>query len=341
MTPLLTIAIPTYNRLRWLSRSLSVVIDEIRALGRDDIEVLVSDNGGDDGSWPYLQELAASTPFLRVHRNSRNLGAEGNFYLLPQLATGRYLHIIGDDDILEPGALERIIAALERDPDYLVLNFDVYNADFEVLRRPNVLRVFADRDLIGQDACFSAIDAMAGCFISLWVGRREFFNQASADEYAKFYQCGMSALVDRFLGTARYTKGRILAQQCLRARESDSFVRNYYDVFIKGGAEACCFAIEKNSLSRRCARRLMGRLLRQDTFRRILYERRHGIFDRKATYEALHAHYAGFAVFWLMVVPLMYAPGLGLLASFLYRLLGRSERKPAAVERRTVNEEMP
>jgi glycosyltransferase involved in cell wall biosynthesis len=60
-------------------------------------ELLVSDNCSDDGSQEYYKTLL---PDIRLNINTSNLGFQGNLIKIHTLAKGRYLWLLGDDDIV-------------------------------------------------------------------------------------------------------------------------------------------------------------------------------------------------------------------------------------------------
>jgi len=53
--------------------------------------------------------------------------------------------MIGDDDLLISGALSRIRSALRDEPDYVVINFDLYNSTLDKCARKNQLNAFQDQ----------------------------------------------------------------------------------------------------------------------------------------------------------------------------------------------------
>jgi glycosyltransferase involved in cell wall biosynthesis len=109
--PLLAICIPTWNRAPQLERLLTRLGEE---LGDDrDIVVSVADNASDDATPRLLERMAQRLPTLRWHRQSANLGAEGNIrWLIHEAPECEYLWCIGDDDEPEPGAIAEIAALL-------------------------------------------------------------------------------------------------------------------------------------------------------------------------------------------------------------------------------------
>ncbi|HWI73006.1 MAG TPA: glycosyltransferase [Baekduia sp.] len=121
--PLLTIAVPTYNREADLRRLLDCLDRELAAPGAEGVMVLVSDNASPDGTWALLQEAAATRPWLRPHRQAENLGPVGNLqWLVANASAAEYLWCFGDDDLILPGGLATVVAALrEERPAWLFL----------------------------------------------------------------------------------------------------------------------------------------------------------------------------------------------------------------------------
>lgn len=326
MIPILTIAIPTFNRVRWLSLTLPAIIEQASGVPSGTIEVVVSDNCSTDDTWTFLQEIAARAPFVRLNRNEENIGGEANFHLLPKLATGRYIQMIGDDDLIKPGTLRLILDALQDEPDYLIMNFDIYDGVLENCKQANRLNVWEDEVFRNQYDCLKRIDAMAMSFISMWVGRREFFNTIPDEKYRYFANWGMSVQADRFVGISRFPKGKLISVPCLNTRENSDFNEElFFPWFIHGGAEVLRYAEESRVLSKKYARTLKARLLRRHALGRIRYQRLKGIFKRAETYRILRADYGELWVFWLLCVPTMFTPGLSKMIGLARLLLGRAD----------------
>lgn len=122
-TPLLTIAVPTYNRAPSLRRSLAAIIRQIDSIPQawDRIELLVSDNCSTDDTPVVIASFAQTSP-LKATRSTENIGMDGNFIALFKRATGRHLWLISDDDLLVDNALEKVLALLEQEsPDLVYL----------------------------------------------------------------------------------------------------------------------------------------------------------------------------------------------------------------------------
>lgn len=121
---LLTIGIPTFRRPRYLRHLLEQIQSEIKGLSG--IEILVSDNASGDQTIALLIELRKKMP-LRYQINSENIGVDRNTIAIIRSATGRYLWMVGDDDLFVPGAIRRVHAALSKlDPSVGVLFLNYY-----------------------------------------------------------------------------------------------------------------------------------------------------------------------------------------------------------------------
>lgn len=114
--PLLTIAIPTYNRANYLDLCLQRISEEIANLSEDQrclVKVYVSDNASlDDTSKiiAYYQEMHAGV--FEAVRNGENIGPDYNITQCYESATTPYVWIVGDDDVLLHGGLEMVLDAL-------------------------------------------------------------------------------------------------------------------------------------------------------------------------------------------------------------------------------------
>jgi hypothetical protein len=128
-TPLLTLCIPTWNRANRLSLLLENIKREIQGL-EDWIQVVVADNASSDDT----SAVVATSPLTITYgRQESTVGITNNiFFATCTLARGRFIWIIGDDDLIAPGGLARILASLQRaaDIDYHYVNFCAIDADY-------------------------------------------------------------------------------------------------------------------------------------------------------------------------------------------------------------------
>jgi hypothetical protein len=118
-SPLLTIAIPTYNRADCLERLLDTLLVELRGLeGR--VSVVVSDNASTDRTPAVVAAFAAQWPGVQAVRHAENIGMDGNFIGCVERVDGQHFWLMGDDDLPRAGVVHALLALLERDSPDLV-----------------------------------------------------------------------------------------------------------------------------------------------------------------------------------------------------------------------------
>lgn len=109
MPPLVSIAIPTFDRIGYLKESVTSALTQTYR----QIEVLIGDDGPTDTIQAWGQELARQDARVRYLRHPHNLGLAGNWNALADTARGEFLAIIGDDDRLLPEFVEKLVRLIQ------------------------------------------------------------------------------------------------------------------------------------------------------------------------------------------------------------------------------------
>lgn len=112
--PLLSLTIPTFNRGPYLAQLLESLLPQFAALNPADAELIISDNCSQDDTPAIVASFMERGLRCRYVRNEVNLGADGNFLQCLHLAQGQYAWLMGDDDLLVPGALQHLLTLLSR-----------------------------------------------------------------------------------------------------------------------------------------------------------------------------------------------------------------------------------
>jgi glycosyltransferase involved in cell wall biosynthesis len=104
--PLVTIAIPTYNRAdKYLRDALQCALNQTY----EPIEILVSDNCSTDNTPELVQSYKDSR--IKYFRQTNNLGMLGNMNFLVEQANGAYMLMLHDDDIIDNDMVESCMEA--------------------------------------------------------------------------------------------------------------------------------------------------------------------------------------------------------------------------------------
>jgi glycosyltransferase involved in cell wall biosynthesis len=131
--PLVTIAIPTYQRLTYLQTA----VESALAQTYPQIEILISQDPATAGLDPAIQtwsqNLADRHPQVRYQANPHNLGLAGNWNAAANAAKGEYIAIIGDDDRLLPTFVETLLNVAHSDTQVIFSNHHIINSQGEQL----------------------------------------------------------------------------------------------------------------------------------------------------------------------------------------------------------------
>lgn len=133
--PLLTIAIPTYNRAAFLSDLLESLFVQVEKYS--EVELIISDNHSTDMTQEVIRSYKARGLKITAHRNAENIGADRNFLKLFNAAKGKYFWLIGDDERLMPHTLAKLLPILHAgEHDMLWVNSYGYTEDGQNVEAP-------------------------------------------------------------------------------------------------------------------------------------------------------------------------------------------------------------
>lgn len=166
---LVTVAVPSFNQSRWLGEALESIFAQ-----QVDVEVHVCDGGSTDGSVEVIRRFERRLAGWRSHADSGQSAAVNE-----AISKGRapYVCWLNSDDVLLPGALSKLLAALEANRDAPFAYGRVWNLhEASGRRRPNIeVRPFSEwlmarMNIVSQPATLirrSAWEAVGGLDASL------------------------------------------------------------------------------------------------------------------------------------------------------------------------------
>jgi len=109
--PVFSILIPAYKSENIISETIDSILNQTFK----DFEVIIIDDNSPDQTTKVVERFKDKR--IRFFKNSKNLGYSGNLEKCRQKARGKYLYLMGNDDILSPLALELTHNAFQLDPD--------------------------------------------------------------------------------------------------------------------------------------------------------------------------------------------------------------------------------
>ena len=111
MTPKVSVIIPTYNRLPMLKEA----VDSVLAQDFEDFELIIADDGSNDGTADEIKEYGGRVRFLQ-HSENKGVSATRNRGILN--ARGKYIAFLDSDDLWVRGKLKIQVAFLDENPHY-------------------------------------------------------------------------------------------------------------------------------------------------------------------------------------------------------------------------------
>ena len=149
--PILTIAIPTWNRSDILRQTLFSILAQIHSNQLDsDVELLVSDNGSCDSTREVCQELRSQYCHLsfRYRCNHTNLGFDENFLNCLNSAHGSFVWTISDDDLVT-GSIASVVKFLSENQHVSYVN--LASSDSAITEFTSTLEDERSTNLPGSD----------------------------------------------------------------------------------------------------------------------------------------------------------------------------------------------
>jgi glycosyltransferase involved in cell wall biosynthesis len=144
--PLVSIVLPTYNRLK----SLLVSIDSIKAQTYENWELLIIDDISDDGTKEAMEELQKNDSRINYYRievdNIPGISKYLNYGI--SKAKGKYIARLDDDDYwCENEKLKMQVEFLEKNPDYVLIGGGMIIIDEEGIEKFRYLKNEKDEEI--------------------------------------------------------------------------------------------------------------------------------------------------------------------------------------------------
>lgn len=150
--PFVSVVVPVYNDPDGLRTTLSSLLEQTYPTSA--FEVVVVDNGSEDGTLSVARALAADRPGLvRVERETDVQGSYAARNTGIRATSGEYLAFVDADVVAEPNWLEAGMETIrERDADYVGCRVDVSRSERTLAGLYNELTGFPVRRYIEENA---------------------------------------------------------------------------------------------------------------------------------------------------------------------------------------------
>lgn len=148
MQPVLSICIPTYNFGRYIAETLDSIVCQLTG----DVEVVVVDGASTDDTPDILRRYQNHYPNVRYHRLKEKGGIDRDMATSVSLAGGEYCWLFSSDDVMEDGAIAKMVKETAYDYDLYLCKHLNCTLDMTLIGEHPVLRspVSAVFDLANQ-----------------------------------------------------------------------------------------------------------------------------------------------------------------------------------------------
>lgn len=101
---MISVIVPVYNCEKWIGRCLDSIIRQ----SYSDLEIIVINDGSDDGSYAIIKEYSKKDKRIKAYSNSNHgVGFTRNYGI--SHANGKYIAFVDSDDFLESDYFEKLI----------------------------------------------------------------------------------------------------------------------------------------------------------------------------------------------------------------------------------------
>lgn len=121
-TPIFSVLIPAYKSAEIIGDTILSILNQTV----NDFELIIVDDCSPDDTEKIIKKFQKKDSRIKYFRNEKNLGYSGNLECCRTLATGKYIYLMGNDDILSSVALEKTLKAFKMDKNVGVVTRPYY-----------------------------------------------------------------------------------------------------------------------------------------------------------------------------------------------------------------------
>lgn len=120
--PLVTVYIPTFNRVELLKRA----VDSVRNQTYKNLEIIIVDDCSKDGTHEYLENISKKDSRIRYFIKEKNSGACVSRNIAIENAKGEFITGLDDDDYFEGGRIKKFIDKWETKDNNTKVLYSLY-----------------------------------------------------------------------------------------------------------------------------------------------------------------------------------------------------------------------
>jgi abequosyltransferase len=300
--PLLTLAIPTYNRAACLRELLSVLAGQLQNEPR--VELMISDNASPDDTPAVIQEFVDRGLPIRYIRNPNNIGPDANFLQCFEQARGKYVWLFSDDDLIIPGGLAKILNYLT-DVTYDLIwltgsSFAEFYVPAAAKQGRDALEITSAREYARRVHVFFT-------FISANIINKESVLAGTEKPFSSLVGSSLGQLAWTYTALNRFTRGLYIREKLIAVRANNTGGYKLFEVF---GAKLATITTEWLHSADLAAIILNGTVQRFWPLMLHEYKKNAKLFAaEESPQRVLNATFGSNFRYWLFDFPLLALPG--------------------------------
>jgi glycosyltransferase involved in cell wall biosynthesis len=109
--------LPTFNRSKYIKRQLSFFLEDAADFIGSEVEIIVSNNASPDDTDEVIRDIEKNYQGKFFYKLQEENTGQRNFWYLIKKARGKFFWLVGDDDLLRPGIVPRLMGILKDHAD--------------------------------------------------------------------------------------------------------------------------------------------------------------------------------------------------------------------------------
>jgi abequosyltransferase len=172
---LLSICIATYNRARYLPETLESIIPQLS----DEVEIVIIDGNSTDDTEDVVNKYKHICNNIIYKKLLTKGGVDKDYSISVSHASGKMCWLFSDDDVLDPDAIDIVLASIKKSFSLIIVNSNVKDVELKYTIENNKLNINSDLLIRGNDLnyLFQSIVpyvSFIGCVVidrEIWLNR--------------------------------------------------------------------------------------------------------------------------------------------------------------------------
>jgi len=183
MTSLLSICIPTYNRCAFLPDLLSSIVSQYD----ERVEIVICDNGSTDLTQDVVKDWQKKYPRIVYEKFPQNVGPDRCFLKSVEMASSTFCWLMGDDDIIEEGALNKVLGYLDQSIIGITVNRKAYDSLLEKQWKEPTIGPQSDQKFTNSKECLKALFPLFGFLSAQIIRRQSWLEVIKEEDVSRYY----------------------------------------------------------------------------------------------------------------------------------------------------------